>query len=219
MLTMFCDHLAKVLIYPVVIGQHSIAWLQIHRLYLQSYDALTFVGKVTFPIFAFFIVEGFFHTKNLNNYIKRLFGLTIISEIPFDLATSGKLINLKSQNVIWTLLLGLLIIVSLQNKERWLGLISSLGLSVVAYFLKVDWGVYPGILLIVVFYLIRGNKKLLPLGYLLMIPEVGIFSGVELAFVLLALYNGNKGRINSYACYIFYPLHLLLLGILRLILI
>ena len=219
MLTMLCDHLAKVLIYPVVIEQHSITWLQVHRFYLRSYDALTFIGKVTFPIFAFFIVEGFFHTKNLSNYVKRLLGLAIISEIPFDLATSGKLINLKSQNVIWTLLLGLLIIVSLQNKKRWLGLILSLGLLVVAYFLKVDWGVYPGVLLIIVFYLIRGHKKLLPLGYLLMLPEVGFLSGAELAFVLLALYNGNKGRISGYVCYIFYPLHLLLLGILRFILI
>ena len=49
-------------------------------------DWMTCIGRISFPIFAFMIVEGYFNTKNLKKYIKRLFIFAIISEIPFNLA-------------------------------------------------------------------------------------------------------------------------------------
>ena len=35
-------------------------------------DWLTCIGRIAFPIFAFLIVEGYFHTKNLKKYIGRM---------------------------------------------------------------------------------------------------------------------------------------------------
>lgn len=44
------------------------------------------IGRIALPIFAFFIVEGFYRTRNLDKYIFRIHLFAIISQIPFILA-------------------------------------------------------------------------------------------------------------------------------------
>lgn len=102
------------------------------------------IGRLAFPIFAFLIVEGFYHTSNVKNYLKRLGIFAIISEIPFDLAfysnnygtdfikdmklafsgndlafTDVFLKNLLShQNIFFTLFLGLMAIYFMSMVEK-----------------------------------------------------------------------------------------------------
>ena len=68
---------------------------------------LTCVGRIAFPIFAFMIVEGYFHTKKLKNYVLRLLIFAVLSEIPFNLMSGGSMFNPLHQNVLWTFLIGL----------------------------------------------------------------------------------------------------------------
>ena len=70
-------------------------------------DWMTILGRLAFPIFAFMTVEGFFHTKNLKKYMKRMFLFALLSEIPFNLMSGGSFINPFHQNVLWSFLLGL----------------------------------------------------------------------------------------------------------------
>ena len=67
------------------------------------------VGRLAFPIFAFLLVEGFFHTHNRRIYALRLLSGAIVSEIPFNLMFGGS-IFWEYQNIMWTLLIGFLII-------------------------------------------------------------------------------------------------------------
>lgn len=224
MVAMLCDHVAKVIIYPVIISRYSNNWLSNHSYILRMYDALVFLGKISFPIFAFFIVEGFFKTNNVYSYMKRLFLFAILAEIPYDLATSGKLINFEKQNVLWTLLVGLICLFIIDNfKNSKFGLCKVIGsvsfILLVASFLNLDWGIYPGIVLILWFYLAHKSKKIrLLLGYCLMVPDVGFMSGAELSFLLLYFYNQRRGRGNKWLLYIFYPAHLLVLYLIQIIL-
>ena len=50
------------------------------------YLILRIIGRISFPIYAFLIVEGFFHTKSLTKYLSRLILLAFISEPIYDYA-------------------------------------------------------------------------------------------------------------------------------------
>ena len=75
---------------------------------LPSQEWLTCVGRLAFPIFAFMAVEGYFHTRSFRRYALRMLAFALLSEVPFDLMYSGTWFYPVHQNVIWTLLLGLL---------------------------------------------------------------------------------------------------------------
>lgn len=72
-----------------------------------SLDWLTCDGRIAFPIFAFMIVEGYYHTHNFEKYMRRLFLFALLSEIPFDLMYGGTVFYPFHQNVIWTFIIGL----------------------------------------------------------------------------------------------------------------
>ena len=43
-----------------------------------AFDVLRFCGRMAMPIFAYLIVQGFFHTKDLKKYIFKLFVIATI---------------------------------------------------------------------------------------------------------------------------------------------
>ena len=90
MIFMLCDHL----------------WATI----IPGNDWLTNIGRLTFPIFAFLTVEGYFHTKDLKKYVKRLLIFALISEIPFNFIMGSSWFYPLHQNVLWTFLLAIWLI-------------------------------------------------------------------------------------------------------------
>ena len=183
------------------------------------------IGRVSFPIFCFFIVEGFFKTKNRVRYLERLLLFAMLSEIPFDLALRGTL-TLQKQNTMFTLAIGLATIWGMQKVERkymatgWEGMsqlmILLLGCGS-AWICRTDYS-YQGIALIAIFYLFREKRWCACLlGYLCMISEPFSIT----AFLLLLFYNGKRwkaGKSWQYAFYLFYPLHLTVLYVVRMLL-
>ena len=72
------------------------------------YFVLRSVGRLAFPLYAFLLTEGFFHTRSVKKYLFRLLLFGAVSEIPFDLAFRGVWLEGSYQNVYFTLTLGLL---------------------------------------------------------------------------------------------------------------
>ncbi|SHI36612.1 TraX family protein [Parasporobacterium paucivorans] len=179
---------------------------------------LRIIGRLAFPIYCFLIVEGFFHTRNIKKYGARLFVFALASELPFDMAFHHSLMDFSGQNVFWTLFIGLSTIVFCARAKNYITEIIPLVLGMAAaMILRTDYSA-AGILLIYVFYRFRHEKKVIVAAMLLinglMFGGIQIFALISL--VPIFLYNGKKGFDGGkYAFYLFYPVHLVILALLK----
>lgn len=171
------------------------------------------LGRIAFPIFCFLIVEGFFHTHDVRRYMGRLGVFALISEIPYDLAFRGVFLEYGHQNVFFTLLIGIGMMLLLERNREWPVKAVILLLAMwLAVLIRSDYN-FRGILLIFVFYIFHESRWLaVTAGGLWNFLYQGVIQKYGVLSVLpLALYNGERGRKMKYFFYIFYPAHLLLL--------
>ena len=141
--------------------------------FMTNQEWMTCVGRVAYPIFAFMIVEGYFHTRNLKAYVKRLFLFALLSEIPFNLVLGSRLFYPIHQNVLFTFLIGIFLI-WLNEKARkkgklWISVLTGVGTVVLGTVLGIVTFVdfyNGGVLMILVFYFFRGRKWWCYLGQL-----------------------------------------------------
>ena len=180
--------------------------------------ACRLIGRISFPLICFLLIEGFCHTEDRRKYLMRMGCFTLISEIPFDLAFFDKL-DLQRQNVFFTLFTGILLLYALEKAETlehsplirsFMMAAAILAGCAAATAGRFDYS-YMGILLIAALYLFRKDrKKQCIAGAVLSLYELT----AALAFILVGKYNGEKGdgRLPRNWFYIFYPLHLLVLS-------
>lgn len=211
-------------------------------------DWLTCIGRIAFPLFAFLLVEGYFHTGNLKKYSGRLLLFALLSELPFNLAMGSSLFYPIHQNVLWSFLIALGLI-HWNEKARATGKIGVRLLTgcitvvlgaVIGLVTMVDF-YHAGILTVLVFYFFRQRKWWCYAGQLLCLwyINVELLSGFSyelqlfgqtyffvrqglalLALPLIWLYRGRQGYHSKwlqYGYYAFYPLHLLILGVIKIL--
>ncbi len=212
-ITMLIDHIGATGVWNIVVQTGSSKWRTI-------YIAMRQTGRIAFPIFCFLLVEGFIHTRNRKKYLFRLGIFALLSEIPFDLAFSRKILSFSHQNVFFTLSIAFLCMMitdKILKKESFsrsykivlAGLVCICGM-LVAYLLKTDYA-EKGIVSIMVLYYFRNDRPYQILaGICSFLWEIS----ASLAFIPIAFYNGKRGRQLKYFFYLFYPLHLLLLAFL-----
>ena len=191
---------------------------------------LRMVGRLAFPIFAFLLVEGYFHTRSVDKYMIRLGIFALISEIPFDLAFFKSPFYMGHQNIFFTLFLGLIairVIDQLKHTRPLLGWFVFFALCALSIFLRTDYDIL-GMMTILFFFMYHDEPKraLFSVGSLHLVYGLigsGIFSGqfymggftqalAMLSIFLIWKYNGEKGLALKYVFYAFYPVHLLMLA-------
>ena len=191
MAAMFCDH----------------AWSTVAP---GSWVWLTCIGRIAFPIFAFQLAEGFQKTHDRGKYLRRMFRIALLAMTAIEWGkTKGRV-------------------------QYWVVLVLSCLLGVALGFAAfVDYFGY-GVATVLLFYLFHGKRfgwipeilgmwyinweligglgfPLAVAGHELWLPEQGF---ALLALIPIFLYNGKRGPHSKriqYACYAFYPAHMVLL--------
>lgn len=180
----------------------------------EYYIIFRVIGRIAFPIFAYYLAIGFSKTSNLKKYMFRMFIFALITQIPFNFFSPGRL------NILFTFLLSLGMLYFYKNKNFvWLIFI------ILAELLNVDYGAY-GLIMVLMFYISQDKKKqtylyisgVTALYCILNLVGVSKFHFVYIIqiFSLLALpiifYNFKHSvKFNKYISYTFYPAHILLI--------
>lgn len=184
-------------------------------------------GRISFPIFAYLLVQGWNNTKYKKRYLRNLILFALLSRIPFTLAQYNTIAPV-SFNVLFTLFLGALCLWAIDRVRAgdsralflvpavvclaaciqldfgWLGVltISVMGLFRLSY---IRIGILTAGMAII--YLQRGGSLFTILSFLSTLPGI----------VMLLFLNPQKPCIRAkYFFYAFYPTHLLLLYVLSL---
>lgn len=181
-----------------------------------GYFILRKIGRIAFPIFCFLLAEGYQHTRDRRKYGRDLLIFALLSELPFNLMSGGTLWYPEKQNVFVTLLLGYAFAYVYDlDWDELRKIIAFLILSLIAVLAKADYGL-PGALLVLLLYALRRRPALrMILAYPLLSGGIAAFA----AFVPIGLYNGQRGFIRAkwmkYAFYLFYPVHILALWMVK----
>ncbi|MBR1749829.1 MAG: hypothetical protein IJ740_02950 [Ruminococcus sp.] len=222
---MIADHIAMFFL------SKDIAQAPLSR--IAIYSALRVIGRLTAPVMLFFLVEGFIHTSSRKKYGCRLLAFGLLSQIPYALSHYDKLLA-ADFNMILTLFVTFLMLLAYEN-------IKSKPLNTAVVFILMmstfcfDWGVI-GPLLAWLFYKYRSdrNEQLKAYTFICAVQVVSaaVFlaanghhwygelwqAGMFLFVPVLKSYNGESGSktaFNKWLFYIFYPLHLFVIWMIK----
>ena len=186
---------------------------------------------------AFLVSEGYRHTHNVRRYAGRLFAFAVVSQVPYGLFFEPVVLDLGETsfqlpctgNVLFTLLLGLAMLVAYDRMKCrpafWALFAAGTVASVV-----LDWGVLGPVMILMAHVLPEPDRRAYPtllavlalglpaLGGVLQgdvasLPELlyELVGGVG-ALCLLRAYDGSRGRSLKWFFYLYYPVHILVLG-------
>ena len=198
--------------------------------------SMKIIGRLTAPIMMFFIAEGYHYTRNVTKYIFRLFVFAVISHFAYAIAFDKSFIPFKDSvfdqtSVIWALMLGL-VALAIRNYEsakikNWQKHL--LVFIVVWLAFPADWSA-PAALAVLYMGIHHGNFKKQMLSLVICIALYSVIYAVfldlvygllqmciVLAIPVLYQYNGERGKWKGmkWFFYVYYPLHMLLFGLIR----
>lgn len=210
------------------LGREILKWIAIITMTIDHLGAILFpehlvlriIGRLAFPIFCYLIVLGVETTRNVRNYFIRLLLFAFVSQVPYYLALGYE--PFASLNIFFTLSFGILFFIH--------PLLILLSISV-SYLLNFDYGPY-GIALIASMYVLRKDiRNGIALIVLLNILYFFISEIQPLSLLALPIIISHKNRFikkekeadgnnfyplwRKYFFYIYYPLHLTALYIIK----
>ncbi len=198
---------------------------------------LHIVGRLTAPIMWFFIAEGYHYTHDIKKYAARLFLLALISHFAYNFCFGISFIPFQTTvfnqtGVVWSLAWGL-VLLYIHDKTAW-KLWQKILITIIICLITFpsDWSCIATLAILAI-GTNRGNFKkqmifmmfytvMYAIIYFIFIDKIYamIQLGTCLTIPLLQLYNGKRGTMKGIGklFYIYYPLHLFICGIIRILL-
>lgn len=183
----------------------------------EGWEYMRMIGRVSFPLYAFMLAQGFLHTRSKWKYLARMLVLAFVTQPIYTYCFYADTWKWDSLNILFTLSVGLACMWLLQiGKETaqkrktawWLGFLALCaavcGIILASDALGVDYG-WMGVMLTLLFYLTANVKwTWCPIMLLFAfrqqlttgawdepVYQRGIFAAVALLPMLL--YNGKPG--------------------------
>ena len=186
------------------------------------------VGRLTLPIMAFLITEGYRRTRDVKRYMVRLGIFALISMMPYHLVFQHSYFNM-----LFDLLFGLITIyVSDMLDKEWKKWGVVLFFFIIAFLIGTD-GALGASVLVYLFHRYRNNFKKMTCAMVILyflqvigLVIMSIFTNNSniihnyttwirpfalCSLFLIYKYNGKRGKNIKYFFYVFYPGHLLIL--------
>lgn len=204
------------------------------HVFFPQYPVFRWIGRMAFPLFCYCLTVGMLYTHDIKKYLGRLAVFSIISQPFWILAFNYQdfMGNLTNLNIFFTLLFSLFAVWGIYSRKWWC---FAAGFLCICLF-NVDYAA-TGVILMLIFYLCRSKPYLgvaiYTLSYLpalygadssdsLALVIGGHAIGFEI-FALLALpliyvHTHSGLKISKWFFYLFYPAHLLVIFLMRLVL-
>lgn len=184
---------------------------------------IQFVQACAIPVFAFLLVDGFQRTTDVMKYGLRVLGVAVLSELPFNLVTTGNWLDMNSRNPVLAMVLGLvmLYIFHYYSGKK----IKNVAIKVLTVCMAVVWvemlRIVDGmgiIIMVTALWALRKNRSLQIFGGCAAMFLASVFSPFYLmapmVFLAIHFYNGEEGDDNKFVNYLAYPVLLLAIGLL-----
>ncbi len=206
------------------------AWLFVPTATLRG-QILHFIGRLTGATMAFFLAEGYVHTRDLKGYALRMGVFALLSWPPFSLMETGRWPT-AHLSVIYTLFLGLIAICVWDRLRApgWAKLLLTVALCLLSAW--GDWA-YADVLWPLIFFAYRDRPRAKWIGFSLVAAVMVLQTwdmfrgrpygwawlfqtGIFLVPLLLHFYNGEGGSrhpFHKWFFYVFYPAHMLVLAL------
>lgn len=183
--------------------------------------ALEGMESCAVPIFATLLEEGFRKTHSAKDYLLRVLGVAVVSELPYNFAISGSFWDVSSRNPVFGMVLALAMLIFLNqySGKGVTGVLIQTAVFAAAILWSVMFRVKYGIMMLIVTAVLWAFRARPTLRYFLAAAAaicccVGnpLYMFAPFGFLLVHLYNGEEGQTSKLLQYILYPVLLILVG-------
>lgn len=208
-----------------------------------TYGIFVSIGYFAAITMIYFLVEGYRYTHSKKAYFKRLLAFGIVSQIPYSVAfAQEKIIDFTTFNMLLTLCLCFCLMCGMENIE---GTAAKAAFALLLIFISTmfDWPLMAPVFTLLFVWADHSHKKIKVAfaGAIFIFMVFNIWEGTHwlsaernLFYAILGmggmgmselcivhLYNGKRmekaKNFSKWFFYIFYPAHLLILGMIRLV--
>ena len=203
-----------------------------------QYYVMRLFGRITAPVMAFILAEGFCYTRSKPKYLLRLTAFALISQpfyywLAFDHDPTGWLEYFMHWNVMFSLAVALLSLMILESDMLTVPRLILTGCCIsLAQF--GDWSLMIPVWTII-FHIFRDDERNRTLLFALVsvalqttiwLPQYDSFAhfsfqlGTLLALIPISMYNGQRGNVrhknlNRWFFYVYYPAHMIVLLVIQ----